>query len=84
RRVFAGGLLRAVARSLSPCLALLALVSPALAAKLLSIEGAETGGYGRIALTFDSPVTVKAKIAGSVLVIGFGETAPGGSERLAT
>jgi len=77
-------LLRAVARSLSPCLALLALVSPALAAKLLSIEGADTGGYGRIALTFDSPVTVKAKIAGSVLVIGFGETAPGGSERLAT
>ena len=64
-------------------LALAGPAGPAAAAKLVSIEGGEGGGYGRITLTFDAAVPVKARIAGAVLVIGFGERAPGGAERLA-
>ncbi|WP_430912996.1 hypothetical protein [Methylobacterium sp. sgz302541] len=64
-------------------LTLLALALPAQAARLLSIEGGEGGGYGRIALTFDSAVPVKARLSGAVLIITFGDTATGGAERLA-
>lgn len=64
-------------------LSLLALAGPADAARLLAAEGSEGGGYGRIALAFDGPVSVKARISGAVLVISFGEKAAGGPERLA-
>ncbi|MGU3540304.1 hypothetical protein [Methylobacterium sp. A54F] len=69
-------------------LALAALVSavaasPAEAARLLTVKGAEATGYGRLTLTFDVPVQVKAKLAGSVLVLSYAERAPGGVERIA-
>ncbi|MCJ2085901.1 hypothetical protein MKK88_07825 [Methylobacterium sp. E-005] len=74
-------------RASLPVLALLAAVDPALAARLMGAKGAETGtgpgGYGRIVLTFDKPVAVKAKLAGGVLLLGYGERVAQGPERLA-
>lgn len=78
------------ARLLRAALALLVLaaaVDPVLAAKLIGAKGTEsgsgTGGYGRIVLTFDKPVSVKAKLAGGVLLLGYGERIAPGPERLA-
>src|SRR5690349_11227783 len=57
--------------------------APAQAARLVATRGAEAGGYGRIALTFDKPVPVKAKVAGNVLVLSYGERSSAAGERLA-
>lgn len=46
---------------------------PADAARLTAVKGAQGERYGRIVLTFDKRVPVKARISGSVLVVGFGE-----------
>ncbi|MBX9932338.1 MAG: hypothetical protein K2Y56_12490 [Methylobacterium sp.] len=53
------------------------------AAKLLTVKGMQGGGYGRIVLTFDGQVAVKATISGSVMVVRYGEASPSGPERLA-
>ncbi|MBI0385304.1 hypothetical protein JBE27_55820, partial [Streptomyces albiflaviniger] len=70
-----------------PVLALLAAIDPALAARLIGAKGSEAGsgpgGYGRIVLTFDKPVTVKAKLAGGILLLGYGERVTPGPEHLA-
>ncbi|WP_412759982.1 hypothetical protein [Methylobacterium guangdongense] len=84
------GLGRRMLRASLPVLALLAAVDPALAARLIGAKGTESaavagagpGGYGRIVLTFDKPVTVKAKLAGGVLLLGYGERVGQGPERL--
>ncbi len=55
---------------------------PALAARLVSAKGSETDGYGRLVLTFDKPITVKASVSGGVLILGYGEKATAGPERL--
>lgn len=57
-------------------------LDPALAARLISAKGAEADGYGRLLLTFDKPVTVKATVLGGVLILGYGERATAGPERL--
>ncbi|WP_186383998.1 hypothetical protein [Methylobacterium dankookense] len=61
----------------------LAAGQPARAAQLVLAKGAESGGYGRIALTFDKPVSVKAKVAGGVLLLSYGERSTASGERLA-
>ena len=65
----------------------LAAGAPAQAARLVAAKGAEkgaeSGGYGRIALTFDKPVSVKARVAGGVLVLSYGERSMASGERLA-
>lgn len=53
------------------------------AAKLMSAQGSQAEGYGRIVLTFDTPVSVKAKPSGMVLVLRFGEAVSAGPERIA-
>ena len=53
------------------------------AAKLVSARGSQAEGYGRIVLTFDAPVSVKARQSGTVLVLGFGEAVSAGPERIA-
>ena len=53
------------------------------AAKLLAIKGMQGDRYGRIALTFDSQVIVKATISGSVMVLRYGEASQSGPERIA-
>ncbi len=53
------------------------------AAKLVSAKGSQAEGYGRIVLTFDTPVSVKARQSGTVLVLGFGEAVSAGPERIA-
>ncbi|MBB5756994.1 hypothetical protein HNR00_001702 [Methylorubrum rhodinum] len=53
------------------------------AAKLVSAKGSQAEGYGRIVLTFDVPVAVKARQSGAVLVLGFGEAVSAGPERIA-
>ncbi len=67
--------------------ALLAAIDPSLAAQLVGAKGSESGagpgGYGRIVLTFDKPVAVKAKLAGGVLLLGYSEHVAPGPERLA-
>ena len=75
-------------RAALPALILSALIlasglSQALAAKLIAAKGSETSGYGRIVLTFDKPVPVRATVAGGVLVLGYGERTAAGPERLA-
>ena len=74
-------------RASLPALVLLAAIDPALAARLIGAKGSESGtgpgGYGRIVLTFDKPVAVKAKLAGGVLLLGYGERVAQGPERLA-
>ncbi len=58
-------------------------IDPALAARLVAAKGAEAEGYGRLILTFDKPVTVKATVTGGVLILGYGEGVKAGPERLA-
>ena len=53
------------------------------AARLVSAQGSQAEGYGRIVLTFDAPVAVKARQSGAVLVLGFGEAVSAGPERIA-
>ncbi|KQP50549.1 hypothetical protein [Methylobacterium sp. Leaf108] len=53
------------------------------AAKLLAVKGQQADRYGRIVLTFDSQVAVKATVSGSVMVVRFGEASPSGPERIA-
>ncbi len=57
-------------------------LDPALAARLVGAKGAEAEGYGRLVLTFDKPVTVKATVSGGVLILGYGESVKAGPERL--
>lgn len=57
---------------------------PAQAARLLAVAGAEAQGYARIAFTFDGPVSVKARLSGGVLILGYGERTEAGPERLAS
>ncbi|NEU10839.1 hypothetical protein G3T14_01665 [Methylobacterium sp. BTF04] len=57
---------------------------PAEAARLTAIKGLQAERYGRVVLTFDTHVSVKARISGAVLVIGFSERSPAVSERIAT
>ncbi|MBE7247313.1 MAG: hypothetical protein INR63_20420, partial [Actinomycetospora chiangmaiensis] len=57
-------------------------LDPALAARLIAAKGTEAEGYGRLLLTFDKPVTVKAKVSGGVLILGYGESVKAGPERL--
>ncbi|MEE7490985.1 hypothetical protein [Methylobacterium oryzae] len=77
------------ARLLTASLALLAFLAglaPALAARLVSMKGSEAGtgagGYGRIELTFDKPVSVRAKLAGGVLLVAYGERVAPAPEHL--
>ncbi len=58
-------------------------IAPALAARLVAAKGTEAEGYGRLLLTFDKPVTVKATVSGGVLILGYGESVKAGPERLA-
>lgn len=85
-RVGRGRGARLLAASLA-LLALLAAADPALAARLIGAKGSEigsgAGGYGRIVLTFDKPVALKAKLAGGVLLVGYGERIAPGPEHLA-
>ncbi|GJE57464.1 hypothetical protein [Methylobacterium thuringiense] len=53
------------------------------AARLVSAKGSQPGGYGRIVLTFDTPVAVKARVSGTVVALNFGEAVAAGSERIA-
>lgn len=64
-------------------LALSGLAFGAEAARLISARGAQADGYGRIVLTFDAPVSVKAKLSGTVLVLGLGEPVAPGPDRIA-
>ena len=52
------------------------------AARLTAIKGAQAERYGRIVLKFDSPVSVKARVSGAVLVLNFSETAGAAPERI--
>ncbi|MEH3117355.1 MAG: hypothetical protein PGN25_07040 [Methylorubrum populi] len=60
-----------------------AAASAADAARLVSAKGAQSDGFGRIVLTFDGPVAVKARLSGAILVLGFGEAVSAGPERIA-
>lgn len=63
---------------------LCAWISAAEAARLVSAKGAQAlEGYGRIVLTFDEPVAVKARVSGAILVLTFGEAVTAGPERIA-
>lgn len=53
------------------------------AARLLAAKGSQPERYGRIALTFDAPISVRAKLMGTVLVLSFGERVQAAPERLA-
>ncbi|MCJ2043925.1 hypothetical protein MKK58_05160 [Methylobacterium sp. J-078] len=53
------------------------------AARLTSIKGAQAERYGRIVLSFDSAVSVKARVSGSVLVLSFSERSGAAAERIA-
>ncbi|CAX22159.1 conserved protein of unknown function, putative exported protein, tetratricopeptide TPR_4 domain [Methylorubrum extorquens DM4] len=54
------------------------------AARLVSAKGAQPPeGFGRIVLTFDEPVSVKARLSGAILVLNFGEAVGSGPERIA-
>ncbi|PXW60462.1 hypothetical protein [Methylobacterium sp. B4] len=64
-------------------LGLCAAASAAEAARLVSAKGAQSDGFGRIVLTFDGPVAVKARLSGAILVLGFGEAVSPGPERIA-
>lgn len=52
------------------------------AARLTGIKGAQAERYGRIVLKFDSPVSVKARVSGAVLVVAFSEAAGAAPERI--
>ncbi|KQQ27192.1 hypothetical protein ASF53_20080 [Methylobacterium sp. Leaf123] len=63
---------------------LCAAASAAEAARLVSAKGAQPPeGFGRIVLTFDEPVSVKARLSGAILVLNFGGTVGPGPERIA-
>ncbi|MCP1556881.1 UNVERIFIED_ORG: tetratricopeptide (TPR) repeat protein [Methylobacterium sp. SuP10 SLI 274] len=63
---------------------LCAATSAAEAARLVSAKGAQPPeGFGRIVLTFDEPVSVKARLSGAILVLNFGEAVGSGPERIA-
>ena len=64
-------------------LAGLLLCGPSSAARLTAAAGTQAERYGRIVLTFDAAVTVKARISGTVLVVTFSERSPAFGERLA-
>jgi hypothetical protein len=53
------------------------------AARLTAIKGAQAERYGRIVLSFDSPVSVKARVSGAVLVLGFSERSGAAPEHIA-
>ncbi|MCJ2083285.1 hypothetical protein [Methylobacterium sp. J-090] len=59
------------------------LCGPAAAARLTAAAGVQAERYGRITLTFDTAVTVKARVSGTVLVIAFSERSSAFAERLA-
>jgi hypothetical protein len=61
--------------------AFVALQTPALA-QSVTVQGREMNGYGRIALTFETPRKVKARVTGTVLVVEFDSPATLPSERL--
>ncbi|MFD0937315.1 hypothetical protein ACFQ12_19330, partial [Methylobacterium trifolii] len=63
-------------------LSLLLGIAEAQAARLIAAKGTEPAGYGRIALTFDKAVSVKARLAGTVLVLTYGERVASGPEHL--
>ncbi|GEP09304.1 hypothetical protein [Methylobacterium gnaphalii] len=77
------------ARALLRLVALSSLLAAALpgvtaqAARLVSAKGSQPGGYGRIVLAFDVPVAVKARVAGTILTLNFGQTVGAFSERIA-
>lgn len=77
----AGGL-RASATLLLAGLLLAVSALSAEAARLVSAAGNQPDGYGRLILTFDAPVVVKAKLSGAVLVLAFGESVSQGPERI--
>ncbi|WP_204165175.1 hypothetical protein [Methylobacterium radiodurans] len=87
----AGGLRALRAALLLGILTALPAAAPAAAARLVALKGSEARAgegaapapYGRIRLTFDKPVSVKARASAGVLVLSFSERAPGGAERLA-
>lgn len=87
----AGGLRAVRAALLLGVLAALPVATPVAAARLIALKGSEAragegaapAAYGRIRLTFDKPVSVKARASAGVLVLSFSERAPGGAERLA-
>ncbi len=87
----AGGLRAVRAALLLGVLAALTVATPVAAARLIALKGSEAragegaapAAYGRIRLTFDKPVSVKARASAGVLVLSFSERAPGGAERLA-
>ncbi|KQO92521.1 hypothetical protein [Methylorubrum extorquens] len=63
---------------------LCAAASAAEAARLVSAKGAQPPeGFGRIVLTFDEPVSVKARLSGAILVLNFGGAVGAGPERIA-
>lgn len=63
---------------------LCAAASAAEAARLVSAKGAQPPeGFGRIVLTFDEPVSVKARLSGAILVLNFGGAVGPGPERIA-
>lgn len=63
---------------------LCASASAAEAARLVSAKGAQPPeGFGRIVLTFDEPVSVKARLSGAILVLNFGGAVGPGPERIA-
>lgn len=53
------------------------------ALQLTSIKGSQADRYGRLVLTFDSRVPVKARMSGAVLVIGFAQPSTMVAERIA-
>lgn len=81
-RIRGGCGLRARSAPWLAALLLTAGLDPALAARLITAKGTEAEGYGRLLLTFDKPVTVKATVSGGILILGYGEQATAGPERL--
>ncbi len=80
KRLRPGGLLLRAGLAVGLCVA----ASAAEAARLVSAKGAQPPeGFGRIVLTFDEPVTVKARLSGAILVLNFGGPVGAGPERIA-
>ncbi|BAU89149.1 tetratricopeptide TPR_4 protein [Methylorubrum populi] len=79
KRLRPGGLLLRAGLAVALCAA----ASTAEAARLIAAKGAQpTEGYGRIVLTFDEPVAVKARLSGAILVLSFGQAVGAGPERI--
>lgn len=77
-----GRVLRAALAMCLLAMGLLPGIGDAWAAKLIGAKGAEPDGFGRITLTFDTPVSVKGQLSGSTLVLTYGERATPGPEKL--